>query len=141
MFQRRVYGSASLTKAMMTKGRLLARATLALAVLAAAVLARPALVLFAQDAPQEFVLRVPEDRIEAVAARYGLTVVRPLDEHAHGVYLVRRQTTASPALFSTSVSTDLSGASQDFLVQDRAVHLISRHARQVAAADLAAIGE
>ena len=103
----------------MFQGRVFARATLVLAVLAAAVLARPALVLFAvaADGTEEFVLRVPEDRIEAVAARYGLTVVRPIDEHGHGVYLVRRQTSDGslpPPGSMTLVSGDSSG-SQDFL--------------------------
>src|SRR5688572_22058138 len=36
----------------------------------------------------EFILRAPADRIAAIAARRGLTVIRPLDEHAHDVFLV-----------------------------------------------------
>jgi len=36
----------------------------------------------------EFILRAPADRIAAIAARRGLTVIRPLDEHGHDVFLV-----------------------------------------------------
>src|SRR6185436_19940164 len=36
----------------------------------------------------EFILRAPADRIAAIAARRGLTVIRPLDEHRHDVFLV-----------------------------------------------------
>src|SRR6188474_3193037 len=36
----------------------------------------------------EFILRAPANRIAAIAARRGLTVIRPLDEHAHNVFLV-----------------------------------------------------
>ena len=36
----------------------------------------------------EFILRAPADRIAGIAARRGLTVIRPLDEHAHDVFLV-----------------------------------------------------
>jgi thermitase len=36
----------------------------------------------------EFILRAPADRVAAIAARRGLTVIRPLDEHAHDVFLV-----------------------------------------------------
>src|SRR2546425_527256 len=37
----------------------------------------------------EFILRAPADRVAAIASRYGLTVVSPVDEHNHGVFLVR----------------------------------------------------
>jgi len=86
---------------------------LALAVFAATVLARPALVLFAQDAPQEFVLRVPDDRIEAVAARYGLTIVRPVDEHGHGVYLVRKPAPGGEVPPFSGANTPSAGDSSD----------------------------
>jgi subtilisin family serine protease len=36
----------------------------------------------------EFILHAPADRIAAIATRRGLTVIRPLDEHAHNVFLV-----------------------------------------------------
>jgi thermitase len=36
----------------------------------------------------EFILHAPANRIAAIAARRGLTVIRPLDEHAHNVFLV-----------------------------------------------------
>jgi subtilisin family serine protease len=36
----------------------------------------------------EFILRAPADRIAAIAARRGLTIIRPLDEHGHDVFLV-----------------------------------------------------
>jgi len=36
----------------------------------------------------EFILHAPADRIAAIAARRGLTVIGPLDEHAHNVFLV-----------------------------------------------------
>ena len=42
----------------------------------------------------QFVLRAPADRIAAIAARHGLTVVGPADEHAHDVFLV-----SGPATF------------------------------------------
>src|SRR5262245_66356920 len=51
---------------------------------------RPMLSLLAvEGAGQEFILCAPEDRIAAVAARHGLTLVRPLDDHLRGV--VRRR--------------------------------------------------
>jgi subtilisin family serine protease len=45
----------------------------------------PALLLAARN---EFILRAPADRVAAIAARRGLTVIRPLDEHQHNVFLV-----------------------------------------------------
>jgi subtilisin family serine protease len=36
----------------------------------------------------EFILHASVDRIPAIAARRGLTLIRPLDEHAHDVFLV-----------------------------------------------------
>src|SRR5438128_1836430 len=36
----------------------------------------------------EFILHAPARRVAAIAARHGLTVIRPLDEHAHDVFLV-----------------------------------------------------
>jgi len=42
----------------------------------------------ALEVRNEFILHAPVDRIAAIAARHGLTVIRPLDEHAHGVFLV-----------------------------------------------------
>jgi hypothetical protein len=51
---------------------------------------RPMLTLLAvEGAGQEFILCAPEDRIAAIAARHGLTIVRPLDDHMRGVVLVR----------------------------------------------------
>src|SRR4051812_9708072 len=44
----------------------------------------------------EFTLRAPADRVAAIAARHGLTVIRPLDEHAHDVFLV-----SGPSRFGT----------------------------------------
>src|SRR6185436_2353850 len=37
----------------------------------------------------EFILRASPDRIAAIASRYGLTVVRSVDQHNHGIFLVR----------------------------------------------------
>lgn len=37
----------------------------------------------------EFILCAPPDRAPAIARRHGLTIVRPLDIHAHGIFLVR----------------------------------------------------
>jgi subtilisin family serine protease len=36
----------------------------------------------------EFILRAPASRVADIAARRGLTVIRPLDEHAHDLFLV-----------------------------------------------------
>ncbi len=36
----------------------------------------------------EFILRAPTDRIAAIVARRGLTIIRPLDQHRHDVFLV-----------------------------------------------------
>ena len=44
----------------------------------------------AQQGPSEFLIDAPPDRINAIAARHGLTIHRSLDSHGHGVYLVRR---------------------------------------------------
>jgi hypothetical protein len=42
------------------------------------------------DSPQaEFILCAPTDRVPAIARRHGLTIVRPVDVHAHGIFLVR----------------------------------------------------
>jgi subtilisin family serine protease len=46
--------------------------------------------LAAQDPDEgEFILRARRDRVAAIASRHGLTVIRPLDEHNHDVFLVR----------------------------------------------------
>src|SRR6266850_1265894 len=37
----------------------------------------------------DFILRASPERIAVLAARYGLRVIRPVDEHGHNVYLVR----------------------------------------------------
>src|SRR5262245_66622082 len=51
---------------------------------------RPMLSLLAvEGSGQEFIRCAPEDRIAAIAARHGLTIVRPLDDHMRGVFLVR----------------------------------------------------
>ena len=77
------------------------RFTHALIVIALTVgVGRPALRLIAAQSEQsisgdhdgdsgEFILRAPADRIAAIASRYGLTVVRSVDQHNHGVFLVR----------------------------------------------------
>jgi hypothetical protein len=44
----------------------------------------------------EFILRAPAARVAAIAARHGLTVIRPLDEHGHDVFLV-----SGPSQFGT----------------------------------------
>ncbi|MCU1382504.1 MAG: fervidolysin [Acidobacteria bacterium] len=42
------------------------------------------------DPPQaEFILCVRDNRIAAIASRHGLTLVRPLDAHGRGIFLVR----------------------------------------------------
>ena len=46
------------------------------------------------DAGNEFILHAPAARVAAIAARHGLTVIRPLDEHAHDVFLVRGRRTS-----------------------------------------------
>ena len=43
----------------------------------------------AVDDSSEFILRAPADRVQAIAGRYGLTIVRPVEGHPD-VYLVRR---------------------------------------------------
>ena len=57
---------------------------------------RPALRLIAaqaaQDDGEEFILRAPADRVAAIASRHGLTVIRPVDQHNHGVFLVKGRT-------------------------------------------------
>ena len=37
----------------------------------------------------EFILCAPTDRVPAIAQRHGLTVVQPIDNHDHGIFLVR----------------------------------------------------
>lgn len=72
------------------KGRAIPRVALACAALAMWFeICRPTLTLFAADGGTEFILCAPEDRIAAVAGRHALTIVRPVDDHGHNVYLVR----------------------------------------------------
>jgi len=40
------------------------------------------------EARNEFILRAPAARVAAIAARRGLTIIRPLDDHGHDVFLV-----------------------------------------------------
>src|SRR5262245_22076849 len=44
----------------------------------------------------EFILHAPASRISAIAARYGLTVIRPVDQHGHDTFLV-----SGPSRFGT----------------------------------------
>lgn len=53
------------------------------------------------DGTTQFLLRVRADRVAIIAARYGLTVIGPVDENQHEVFLV-----SAPA--PSSVSTGLS---------------------------------
>src|SRR6266550_3017202 len=41
------------------------------------------------EAQAEFILRASPERVDEIASRYGLTVIRPVDEHVHDVFLVR----------------------------------------------------
>ena len=41
------------------------------------------------EAQGEFILRAPPERVAEIANRYGLTIIRPVDEHMHDVFLVR----------------------------------------------------
>lgn len=54
----------------------------------------------------EFVLNAPADRVHGIAARHGLTVLRPLDDHAHGVYLVRGVANGAPEQLTAQVIAD-----------------------------------
>src|SRR5207245_135079 len=55
---------------------------------------RHPVMLAAADDPTEFILRAPADRVEAIAARHGLTIVRQIEGHPD-VYLVRAIPTAA----------------------------------------------
>ena len=56
--------------------------------------------------PHEFVLNAKADRVQGIAARHGLTVVRSLDDHEHGVYLVRGVANGAPEQLAAQVSAD-----------------------------------
>ena len=54
----------------------------------------------------EFVLDAPADRIQVVAARHGLTIVRSVDARTHKVFLVTGPGTASAEELATAVAAD-----------------------------------
>ena len=92
--------------------RAISRAAFALLVLTISLgVGRPTLTLTAavtDGSAQEFILRAPADRIEAIASRYGLTVVRPVEGHPD-VFLVRAvqplTSSLSPSADGTSAAT------------------------------------
>jgi hypothetical protein len=97
----------------MMKGRVVARVALSLLVLTGWLdtgYPGRAVPAFAAEGPAEFILRTADDRIGAVASRHGLTVMRPLDEHLHGVFLVRGPAIPPPdtttATLVTAVRSD-----------------------------------
>jgi hypothetical protein len=55
----------------------------------------------AQTSPPRFILCAPAAAVAGIAQRHGLTVVRPVDQHAHDVFLVTGPTgVATPDLLS-----------------------------------------
>ena len=44
--------------------------------------------LAGQTTARRFILCAPATAVAAIAQRHGLTVVRPLDQHAHDIFLV-----------------------------------------------------
>ena len=72
----------------------------------------------AVEVTNEFLLRAPANRIEAIAARHGLTIIRALDTHAHDLYLVRGNAGVSGTPDVRGSDTFLaagSGAQQEFV--------------------------
>src|SRR5712692_9762052 len=84
--------------------RLIARLSLVLVALTLVLgVGRPVVTFAAAQAAggaTEFILRAPADQIAAIASRYGLTVVRPVEGHPD-VYLV----TKIQSILTSSVAT------------------------------------
>src|SRR5437899_4097022 len=76
---------------------------------------RPVLTFAAQSTGDstEFILRAPPGQIAAIASRYGLTVVRPVEGHPE-VYLVRKAVTVQ----SNSPTGDLPSNATQQLAND-----------------------
>src|SRR5205814_1857523 len=91
------------------KRSVIARAALVGLVLAFVLgVGRQPVTLAAAGDPTEFILRAPADRVEAIAARHGLTIVRQIEGHPD-VYLVRALPSAAT---STTSSDDAPGPAQ-----------------------------
>ena len=66
----------------------------------------------------EFILCAPPDRVAAVVARYGLTIVRPIDDHLHRGFLVSAPITAP--LMNAMQGESLDPSAQQLLLDVRA---------------------
>src|SRR5438128_3161235 len=96
--------------------RVIARLSLVLAALTlVSGIGRPVLTFAAQSTGDstEFILRAPPGQIAAIASRYGLTVVRPVEGHPE-VYLVRKAVTVQ----SNSPTGDLPSDATQQLAND-----------------------
>jgi hypothetical protein len=62
--------------------------------------------LAGQTSPPRFILCAPAAAVAGIAQRHGLTVVRPLDQHAHDIYLVTGPTGVAIADLLASVRSD-----------------------------------
>jgi subtilisin family serine protease len=54
----------------------------------------------------EFVLDAAPDRVDAIATRHNLTILRSLDEHGHGIVLVRGPGTKTPEELIADLEAD-----------------------------------
>lgn len=54
----------------------------------------------------QFVLDAPSDRLEAIATRHNLTILRSIDEHQHGIVLVRGPGTKTPEELIADLEAD-----------------------------------
>jgi hypothetical protein len=62
--------------------------------------------LAGQTSAPRFILCAPAAAVAGIAQRYGLTVVRPLDQHAHDIFLVTGPTGVATADVLASVRSD-----------------------------------
>src|SRR5437899_12619224 len=84
---------------------------------------RPVLTFAAQSTGDstEFILRSPPGQIAAIASRYGLTIVRPVEGHPE-VYLVRKAVPVQSNSLTGDVTSDAAQQMTSDVLTDPDVH-------------------
>src|SRR5438552_5373181 len=84
---------------------------------------RPVLTFAAQSTGDstEFILRAPPGQIAAIASRYGLTIVRPVEGHPE-VYLVRKAVPVQSNSLTGDVTSDAAQQLTSDVLTDPDVH-------------------
>ena len=104
--------------------RVIARLSLVLAALTlVSGVGRPVLTFAAQSTGDstEFILRAPPGQIAAIASRYGLTIVRPVEGHPE-VYLVRKAVPVQSNSLTGDVTSDAAQQLTSDVLTDPDVH-------------------